>query len=126
MNLIKVVESVYNSGQPGYIPPTDEDHSAVEARRAGQGDAASKVDRGMEPKGLRACSQGVQVFLTGGERSYGRGQWLRGVWSFNTITNRWKSIGEGTVERRRHHGSCVVRDKVSRINVSLSIKQHSQ
>ena len=76
-------------------------------------------------KGVRACTDGVNVYLTGGELSYGRGQWLRKAWTYNSITNHWAVLNdvEGAeieVESpRRHHSTCILDQKVRFLGVGF-------
>ena len=72
-----------------------------------------------DAKGVRAVTDGVAVFLTGGEMAYGRGQWLRRAWAYNSLTDRWAVLrdadgAEVEVESpRRHHSACLLDQKVS-------------
>ena len=78
-----------------------------------------------DAKGVRACTDGVSIFLTGGELSYGRGQWLRKAWTYNSLTDHWAVLNdvdgaEIEVESpRRHHSTCILDQKVRYLGVGF-------
>ena len=72
-----------------------------------------------DAKGVRACTDGVSIYLTGGELAYGRGQWLRKAWVYNSLTEHWSVLqnvegAEIEIESpRRHHSTCIHGQKAS-------------
>jgi len=54
--------------------------------------------------GSAVCTRGPYVYISGGGPGFGKVNWIRKIWRFDSCwkTERWKEVGELT-ETRRHH-----------------------
>ena len=55
-------------------------------------------------------SHGPTVLFTGGEYSLGKSDWNRDVWTYDTITSKWKACAP-LETCRRHHSVCVSEER---------------